>query len=807
MTEFGRQLVSEVERNAYFADLGDSNSATGICDTVTRNGLVWQTYRDADSLIEVSPMGRTSRVSFDNNGQPLVVESPGVFAVTNAYDAEGRLVRTVQGERETTFAYDIAGCLALVTDALGRSVGTVYDAVGRATSSTLPDGSSVSNVYDRSESPVLTTLPHGETHEFGWTPVGLPSSYTAPEAADAGRRLDKTYDAAREQVELVKPDGTVVSNFYDSAGRLLGVLATRGEDEDWMSLEYDDAGRLLAVYAEGGWMGYDYDSFLLMAEGSNVFWTDYEYDADFRVTKKTYSSYWQDEYALLAEVDVAYDDDGDVVGIGDLAVDRNPGTGFVESTELGGVRDERSYNGYGENVSYSASFGGEDLYRSSVKRDLLGRVIEREERVLAGETVTSRYAYDVRGRLVSVTTNGVVSESCAYDANGNRLGGVYDAQDRQLSVGGATYAYDLNGSMTNRNGVALTWNLFGRLKSVGDVVYGRDARQRAIYKDRNGEPAKDWLWSGSRLIIEHDCTDEAVSVFVYAGAAAPAYMIRNETTYRIITDNQGSVRLVVDATTGAVAQRLDYDSFGRVIRDTNPGFQPFGFQGGLYDSDTGLVEFGCRWYDAETGRWISKDPILLEGGWNVYAFCDNDPVNRTDPTGEDFTDVMFTASDFFAGFGDTISFGATKLFREVVYPELGLTDMTDMSSGAYAVGEYSGVAYDIALGAAGGWAAGGTKVTGVTEFSHWIPKRYLKKTGSSFIEKTFGLSKWNGNYVTHIRHAMHDPFRMKFMDKALWSDAYPSWLQQLDRVPRVYYGVIGGGVYGISSLLIGGVKK
>ena len=107
----------------------------------------------------------------------------------------------------------------------------------------------------------------------------------------------------------------------------------------------------------------------------------------------------------------------------------------------------------------------------------------------------------------------------------------------------------------------------------------------------------------------------------------------NGVTYRIITDNQGSVRFVVNAETGDVAQRLDYDSFGRVLRDTNPGFQPFGFQGGLYDPDTGLVEFGCRWYDAETGRWISKDPILLDGGWNVYAFCDNDPVNRTDPSG------------------------------------------------------------------------------------------------------------------------------------------------------------------------------
>ena len=138
--------------------------------------------------------------------------------------------------------------------------------------------------------------------------------------------------------------------------------------------------------------------------------------------------------------------------------------------------------------------------------------------------------------------------------------------------------------------------------------------------------------NGNRLEGEYAAADEK-SVFVYAGATAPAYMIRGDVTYRIVTDNQGSVRLVVNTETGEIAQRLDYDSFGRVLCDTNPGFQPFGFQGGLYDPDTGLVEFCCRWYDAETGRWISKDPILLDGGWNVYAFCGNDPINRTDPSG------------------------------------------------------------------------------------------------------------------------------------------------------------------------------
>ena len=111
----------------------------------------------------------------------------------------------------------------------------------------------------------------------------------------------------------------------------------------------------------------------------------------------------------------------------------------------------------------------------------------------------------------------------------------------------------------------------------------------------------------------------------------------------------GSVRLVINTETGEIVQRLDYDSFGRVIRDTNPGFQPFGFQGGLYDPATGLVRFGAREYNPGIGRWLSKDPIGFDGGLNQYVFCGNDPVNRIDPAGLSAWDWASEAISFVGG--------------------------------------------------------------------------------------------------------------------------------------------------------------
>ena len=110
-------------------------------------------------------------------------------------------------------------------------------------------------------------------------------------------------------------------------------------------------------------------------------------------------------------------------------------------------------------------------------------------------------------------------------------------------------------------------------------------------------------------------------------------MIKGGIAYRVETDHLGSPRLVVNATTGAIAQRVEYDELGNVLSDSNPGFQPFGLAGGLFDLHTRLSHFGAREFSSDLGRWMTKDPIGLQGGSNVYSYAQSDPIDLIDTTG------------------------------------------------------------------------------------------------------------------------------------------------------------------------------
>ncbi len=264
-----------------------------------------------------------------------------------------------------------------------------------------------------------------------------------------------------------------------------------------------------------------------------------------------------------------------------------------------------------------------------------------------GVAHTYDYFYDFSGRLIAVNRDGVLDESFAYDQNGNRTnnGAVYDDQDRLINNNSASFSYTDNGELLSKtvgsNVTAYNYDVLGNLMSVtlpsGSLIeYVVDGSNRRIGKKVDGTLEQGFIYKDQlNPVAELDGTGSVVSRFVYASRAnVPDFMIKGGNTYRIISDHLGSPRLVIDVATGLPAQVMDYDSFGNVITDTNPGFQPFGFAGGLYDASTKLTRFGARDYDAEIGRWTSKDPIRFDGdGSNLYGYVLNDPINFIDPVG------------------------------------------------------------------------------------------------------------------------------------------------------------------------------
>ena len=497
----------------------------------------------------------------------------------------------------------------------------------------------VSITRDESGSADALTPPGRPAHSFGYSPVDLVSSYTPPTASGTGL-LSTTvdYNLDRQPATVTLPDGELIQFNYDIAGRLDHLTTDRGT----FSVTYVDHRVDTVSTPEGQTLDYDYDGPLLtqttwsgLVNGS----VGFDYDADFKVSEVTVAG---------VAIPYGHDLDGLLVSAGDLSLTRDPGHGLITATELGSVSTAHTLNTYGEPASFTGTYPG-DTYSYDLTWDFVGRITEKTETV-QGVTSTAVYTYDAAGRLDTVTVDALLTEDYDYDANGNRtsatvdgvgVAGTYDDQDRMLSYGGQSYTYGARGHQASASGGQTTdYDATGNLLSVttagGTTInYEVDATNRRIERT-NGATSTRYLWRDHlRIEAELDGADSVVSRFVYGESPnVPEYMLRGGNTYRLLTDHLGSVRLVVNADTGTVAQRIDYDSFGVVQTDTNPGFQPFGFAGGLYDPASGLVRFGARDYDAATGRWTAKDPIGFGGGdSNLYGYVGGNPVNATDPRG------------------------------------------------------------------------------------------------------------------------------------------------------------------------------
>jgi len=362
---------------------------------------------------------------------------------------------------------------------------------------------------------------------------------------------------------------------------------------------------------------------------------------------------------------------------------------LIENTTTNTLPTSRtlSLNGNVSNISYSVDYA----------RDKLGRISQKTE-AINGVITTYDYRYDIAGRLDQVTTNGVVSASYGYDTNGNRLNhntttGSYDEQDRLLTYGTASYSYTTNGELLSKTEAGLvtnyTYDVIGNLINVSlpggmTIDYVIDGRNRRIGKKVDGVLTQGFLYQDQlNPVAELDGTGNIISRFVYGSKAnVPDYMIKNNVTYRIVSDHLGSPRLIVNAVDGSIIQQMDYDEFGNITNDTNPGFQPFGFAGGLYDQHTQLTRFGARDYDAQTGRWTNKDPIRFEGGdTNLYGYVLNDPINLIDPEG---TIILNTGAAAVGGFIGGLVGGINAAISGGSFGDIAMGAFGGAASGALA---------------------------------------------------------------------------------------------------------------------------
>jgi RHS repeat-associated protein len=328
---------------------------------------------------------------------------------------------------------------------------------------------------------------------------------------------------------------------------------------------------------------------------------------------------------------------------------------MMTGSSIGSVSDGVTYNGFGELRQYQAKYSGSTVYSVDYgTRDKLGRVVTKTETV-NGETHTYSYVYDPNtDELTDVYKDGALVSHYDYDSNGNRVrytgangtfNGTYDDQDRMLSYGGNNYQYTANGELKSKTNVEGTtvydYDVLGNLRAVTladgtRIEYINDGAYRRLGKKVNGKLVQGFLYQDAlKPVAELDESGNLVSRFVYGtNLDVPDYIIKNGSIYKIISDHLGSPRLVINIESGLIVQKIDYNEYGKVILDTNPGFQPFGYAGGIYDPQTSLIKFGVRDYDTELGRWTCKDPVgFYSGTTNQYAYVSNDPINWADAFG------------------------------------------------------------------------------------------------------------------------------------------------------------------------------
>ena len=345
---------------------------------------------------------------------------------------------------------------------------------------------------------------------------------------------DWRHDATGALVGLTHPGGTNVDYAYDAAGQLESITVPGGA----YAIGYDmQTGRRRSITTPAGdILAETYDGALFTGStwtGAVMGSVTETHDAFFRVTDRTVNG--------VGSAPRTYDDDHLLRTAGAPTLDRDPASGLVTGTTLGMVTDTRTCDVRREERSYTAAAGGVTVYGAEYTVDDSGRVASMRE-TIGGVTDEYTYSYDAGGRLGGVAKNAVATAMYTGDDNDNLLSrdmmtGTYDARDRVVTFGNATYVHGDDGARQSKTaGADVTryhHDALGQLTRVelpdGTAVdYVIDWRGRRVGKKVNGVLVQGLLHEDQlRPIAELDANSAINSRFVYAARSnVPEYMVR-----------------------------------------------------------------------------------------------------------------------------------------------------------------------------------------------------------------------------------------------------------------------------------------
>ncbi len=715
LTNLSASMLVTHKTEYVFGEYRKPSTLQSIRKTTQVNGAEYTYLFDKSSLesTTTAPDGVEKRKKLNSLGDIVYSETVGLAPTNYSYYDDGNIKSITIGDRITQFKYNELGYLAEVIDPLGRVTSYQRDLLGLPLSVTYPDLSVSNYRYDLNSNLIGITPPKRPEHIFSFNAVNIVDEYNAPTVGDAVTSTSYSYNLDQDLTSKVRDDGKSLFYHYKTLddGTPTDLLESVSSDDGTIIYEYDSNERLTSIKGP--------ESIVVDTQYLGLLPQIVETTGDVSGSVEfTYNNFLVPNVINVNGITTVYGftDEGKISSAGNLAIEYDASKGGVISeTNFYNVSDKYTFSEYGELASYSVNFSSNPLISIDYSRDKLGRITKIVESS-SGNSITTDYGYDLSGRVESVTVNDVLVESYQYDENGNRAGGVYDDQDRLLEDDSFKYTYTAAGELLTKARKSdlkvetYRYDVFGNLREVKllddrNILYIVDGLGRRIGKRINGELKQGLLYKDQlNPVAELSPNGELKSIFVYATKShVPDYFIQGADSYRIISDHLGSVRYVVKVDDGTIMQEMTYDTFGKVLKDTNPGFQPFGFAGGLYDSDTGLIRFGARDYNPSTGRWTAKDPIKFDGGINLYQYSKGDPVNYLDINGKNPLSIIFgVVGGFFGGVvgGETSAILYDDLEGWDYAAEVGKGIVSGAVQGAI-IGIVAGFnpAYGVALGA------------------------------------------------------------------------------------------------------------